>query len=212
MAGYLAYHRTRLYAGIVADLYGNDPFVWVTPFVWSHCHARDRPRWFGDQPRGACVHGQDVMFFAGHHPATGELVCDSVLVFDGRTPIEEAEAQWPGTHPIRHFHFDQDWDPAHEDSQLTWMANPQHSFVSHPAMPVGAWIQEYVTETQTTIHAYFGQPRRKKARKLANPQGLYDRAVAWTQLPGHQRLPQIPLATLQALPPRNRTDLPPIQW
>ena len=51
MAGYLAYHRTRLYAGIVADLYGNDPFVWVTPFVWSHCHARDRPRWFGDQPR-----------------------------------------------------------------------------------------------------------------------------------------------------------------
>jgi hypothetical protein len=192
MAAYLAYHHTRLHAGVVGDRYGNDPFCWVSPFVWSHCHARPRPLSFGVKPRLPCVNGRDAMFFAGHHPASKALVIDSVLVLDRMMPIAEAEAQWHSSHPIRHYHFDQNREPTHKNSDRTWIACPELSFVAHPAMPIADWIEDYVSSARVTIADYFGQRRRKSARRLAHPQGLYDKVVAWTRRLGHARLKQIP--------------------
>lgn len=200
MAAYFAYHHTKLHAGIVGDRYGNDPFCWVSPFVWSHCHARSRPRTFGVDPRPPFVNGRDAIFFAGHHPETGDLVIDSVLVLDRMLPIAEAEAQWHPSHPIRHYHFDQNRQSAHENSDRTWIACPEFSFVVHPAMPIGDWIEDYVSPTRVTIADYFGQRLRKSARHLAHPQRLYDMVVAWAGKPGHARLDRIPLETLQQVP------------
>jgi len=211
MAAYLAYHRTAMHGGVVGDMYGNDPFVWAVPFVWSHCNARNRPKWFGVTPRPPFVHGRDAVFFAGHHPETGELVCDSVLVLQQRLDIAAAEALWPETHPIRHYHFDQDRNAGHASSTFTRVADPDLSFVVHPAMPLGEGIEAFVTEAKTTIASYFGQPRIKNARRLNNPQGLYDLILEWVAREGHQRLPRIPLRTLAKVQLEHPAPHP-IEW
>lgn len=201
MAAYLAYHHTKLYAGIVGDRYGNDPFCWVSPFHWSHCHARPRPSSFGIDPQPPFVDGRDAMFFAGHHPVTKELVIDSVLVLERVLPIGKAERKWARSHPIRHYHFDQSREPGHAKSDRTWIASAELSFVPHPAMPIGDWIEDYVTPARTKVSEYFGQRLRKSARRLRDAQGLYDLLVAWTAHPAHARLDRIPLHTLRQVPP-----------
>lgn len=203
MSAYLAFHHTRMYGEHVADRYGNDPFVWVWPPVWSHCHARTRPLGLGTGASGALVHGHDAVFFCGTHPLTGELAIDAVLVLQPSMHIQAAEANWPQEHPIRHYHFDQERDPGHAASQRSWIAHPHLSFLPQPAMPVGAWIDDYLSQARLPLLEYFAMPRRKSARKVVDPQGLYQRLERWTVQPGRARLAGLPLRSLQPLPAGN---------
>jgi hypothetical protein len=44
MTGYLIHHHSKLWDGVRADLYRNDPYVWAAPYLWSFCHTNQRPR------------------------------------------------------------------------------------------------------------------------------------------------------------------------
>ena len=207
MAAVLAPHNAALVSGYVVDRSGNDPFVWLNPFVWSHCHARSRSREFGLARKGPFVFGKDAVFFVSVHPKTGKLVCDCVFVIDKVLPIAQAEAHYPPTHPIRHYHFDQDRSRYHKNSRLTRVADADRSLVPHPPAPIGAWIQAHVHKRKLTVSSYFAMKKRRNVRIVQNDaQGIYDRVVAWCSKPGHQRLQVVPVQCLQQIAPESPAD------
>ncbi len=200
MAAILAPHHGNVSAGFMADRYGNDPFVWTSPFVWSHCHARSRSRDFGLARRGPLVFGKDAVFFVTVAPQTRRIVCDCVLVIDGVLCIRAAEATYPLGHPIRHYHFDQDRDPHHKRSSLTRIADAKRSFVPHPPAPIGPWIEAHVAKRKLPALEYFGLPKRRNVRIVQrDAQAIYDRVLAWCTKPGRQKLNVLPLNSLQAI-------------
>jgi hypothetical protein len=205
MAAILAPHHGNLSAGFMADRYGNDPFVWSSPFVWSHCHARSRSQDFGHARTGPFVFGMDAVFFVSIHPQTRKLVCDCVFVIDDVLPIRVAEESYPPGHPVRHYHFDQNRNKHHEGSSLTRVADTKTSFVPHPPAPIGRWIEAHVAERKLSTIEYFKLPKRRNVRVVVtDAQGIYDRLVAWCRRPGHRRLSVLPPSSLQAI----RCDYP----
>lgn len=198
MAAFVALHHGALIGDHVADRYGNDPWVWTIPFVWSHCHARPRNKEFGNATIGSCVHGKDAMFFLTFLP-DGGLVCDCVLVIAEVLPIKVVEQRYLPTHPIRHYHFDQERNPYHEKSALTRLADAKLSFVPHPPAPIDTWIENYIEKREKPLHEYFSDKRIKNVRKVTDAQGLYDRIVCWCDSSGSQRLTNLPLQTLKEI-------------
>ena len=187
MAVVLALHHSRQFNGILADKYGNDPFVWVQPFLWSHCHARSRPSYFGKATKPPFVRGRDAVFFLTYHPRTMRLVCDCVFVIDKVLSIADAEAQFPRHHPARHFHFDQLRNTHHTNSALTRLGDEKLSFVLDPPMPVGSWIEKYVRRTNTTVSNYFRSKKIKNVRVVTqDANGLYNKAFRWSKSKGHR--------------------------
>lgn len=201
MAAILAPHHGRTTLGYLADRYGNDPYVWTSPFLWSHCHARSRAPDFGSATTGQLVHGRDAVFFVTHDHTTQQLFCDCVFVVAEVVPIQSAAALYPPTHAASHYHFDHLRNPAHAESEITRFADPGLSFVPHPPMPIDDWIEHHVDRRRQTVLEYFSTKRRKNVRVITrDAEGLYDRIVAWTRLPGHQRLSRLPLSSLQPIP------------
>jgi len=174
MAAFIALHHARLFNGVIADKYGNDPWVWSSPFLWSHCNARPRAASFGMATHGPLVNGRDAMFFCSWHPGDNELVFDAVLVFETVRPIREVEALYASTHPVRHYHFDQDRVKWHRNSHRTWIADENLSFTLHPAMRLPASIDEHLSPG-IPLRDYFAMTRPKSARKIVhNAQGNAD--------------------------------------
>ena len=200
MAAVLAPHHTSRATGYVADRYGNDPFVWVQPFLWSHCHARSRSPTFGQSAHGPFVEGKDAVFFVSHDPASDQVVCDCVFVIEEVLPIEEVEARFAASHPIRHYHFDQSRSKHHLQSTLTRVANSSTSFVLDPPMPLGPWIESHVKQRSMPVLEYFSLKKRKNVRVVTtDAQGIYERCVEWTSMPSHRTLASLPLETLRAV-------------
>jgi hypothetical protein len=158
------------------------------------------------------VFGKDAVFFVSVHPQTSKLVCDCVFVIDKIRPIARAEALYPPTHPIRHYHFDQQRSRYHKKSRLTRFADPSKSFVPHPPAPIGSWIEHHVHERSLTVADYFSMKKRRNVRIVrTDAQGIYDRLLAWCAKPGNQRLSVVPIQSLQQIAP----DAPaagPIVW
>jgi hypothetical protein len=202
MAAILAYHHCCTFNGVLADKYGNDPFVWVQPFLWSHCHARSRPKTFGAAKTAPFVRGRDAVFFVTHHPRTKVLVCDCVFVIDKVVPIAAAEACFPVTHPARHFHFDQSRNPHHKKSSLTRLAHTRFSFVLDPPMPIGRWINDYVRKTNTCVETYFRSKRIKNVRIIVkNADALYNRTLRWGNQKMHRVYRSLPIQGLVSTVP-----------
>lgn len=199
MAAVLAFHHTVPFGGPLADRFGNDPFVWVSPFLWSHCHARSRPATFGLANKPPLVRGCDAAFFLTSEPSSGRLLCDCVFVVGQVIPIAAAEATFPPAHPARHYHFDQDRSPHHFRSNLTRIADPRYSFVLDPPMPIGRWISRYVFRRSLSVHMYFRSEKIKNVRVIsADADNLYDRLCAWTRLPGHSARRVLPMRGLRS--------------
>jgi hypothetical protein len=186
MVAVLAFHHTRPFGATLADKFGNDPFVWVSPFLWSHCHARSRPASFGLANRPPLVRGHDAVFFLTSEPSSGKLVCDCVFVVKEVIPIAAAEALFHPAHPARHYHFDQDRSPHHFGSNLTRIADRRYSFVLEPPMPIGRWISRYVSRRGLSVHKYFRSNKIKNVRVISSDaDDLYERVRAWTRQPAH---------------------------
>ncbi|WP_194725556.1 hypothetical protein [Noviherbaspirillum malthae] len=154
------------------------------------------------------------MFFVTHDQITKQLFCDCVFVVADVVPINAAAALYPPSHAASHYHFDHGLgrNPSHQHSNTTRFADRDLSFVPHPPMPIGNWIESHVDRRGQTVVDYFATKRRKNVRIITRrAQELYDRIVAWTDQPGHQRLSRLPLSSLQPIPP----DYPaaqPINW
>jgi hypothetical protein len=187
MAAVLAIHHSREFEGILADKYGNDPFVWAQPFLWSHCHARSRPSDFGMGKKPPLVRGRDAVFFLTIHPKTRKLVCDCVFVIDKVLPIADAETQFPRHHPARHYHFDQQRNGHHTNSAVTRLGSKKLSFVLDPPMPIGSWVEAYVRRTGTPVSKYFRSKKIKNVRVVTrDASGLYNRILRWSRGKGHR--------------------------
>ncbi|MDD2775652.1 MAG: hypothetical protein PHU06_06835 [Gallionella sp.] len=200
MAAVLAFHHCSQFGRVLADKYGNDPFVWVMPFLWSHCHARSRPKTFGEAKNPPFVRGRDAVFFVTHHPKTRKLVCDCVFVIDKVMQIKDAEAYFPISHPARHFHFDhgQSRNPHHVHSSLTRIADTKLSFVLDPPMPIDWWIEQYVRYTGNPVSKYFQAKRIKNVRVIdRDANGLYNRTLKWTRRRGHGAHAVLPMRDLR---------------
>jgi hypothetical protein len=201
MAAILAFHHTRPFDAARADMYGNDPFVWSTPFVWSHCHARPRAGDFGFACRAPFVLGQDCVFFLSYDEQADQVVCDCVFVIDAVIDISTWEGEYPPTHPIRSYHFDQLRNPHHCQSGRSWIANTKRSFVIEPPCPLPPEIDGWVRPRGLKVEDYYRLRRRKNARVVTSgAQQLYDHLIAWTRQPGHRRIRKLPLRTLANVP------------
>jgi hypothetical protein len=212
MAAVLAPHHATKVGRHVADRYGNDPFVWVSPFLWSHCHARSRSRDFGLGVGGPLVHGKDAVFFLSTDPETNDVLVDCVFLIAEVAAIGEAEARFAPSHPARHYHFDQQRSPKHLRSELTRIADPELSFLPSPPMPLGAWIENHLAPRSMPALDYFRLKKRKNVRVvISDAQGLYDRLLAWSKLPGHSALKCLPLRTLRQIAPLYPANWP-IHW
>lgn len=166
MTAILAPHHGRVTLGDMADRYGNDPYVWTSPFLWSHCHARSRARDFGSATASQFVHGRDAVFFVAHNHLTQQLCCDCVFVVAESVSIQSAAAQYPPTHAASHYHFDHLRNPAHQKREITRFADSSLSFVPHPPMPIDDWIEDYVDRRRQTVLEYFSTKRRKNVRVI----------------------------------------------
>lgn len=197
MAAVLAIHHSRYFGEILADKYGNDPFVWEQPFLWSHCHARSRPKDFGRAIAPPFVRGHDAVFFLTLQPVTRKLVCDCVFVIDQVLPIATAEARFARHHPVRHYHFDQQRNPHHKESSVTRLGSKRFSFVLDPPMPIGSWIEQYVRHSKITVQNYFRTKRIKNVRVVTrDANGLYNRVLRWTRGKGHKAHAVLPMRSL----------------
>lgn len=214
MAAILALHHSRVYGrSALADLYGNDPFVWTSPFLWSHCHTRGRPITFGLGRKGPTLWGKDAVFFLTLHPVSNALVCDAVFLIQAILPIAKAESLFAASHPARHYHFDQLRNPYHTRSTLTRVADPNRSFVLDPPLPIGSWIDQYVKPGKLAVKSYFRMNRRKNVRVMdRGVSTLYMRVKRWGQRPGHQLLSQLPLRTLRRAMHPTHPGNSPIRW
>jgi len=200
MSAILAPHHSSCIQGYIADRYGNDPFVWVSPFVWSHCHARSRALNFGLGNQGPSVDGRDVAFFVSHNDETDKVVVDCVFVIADVVPISQAEMSFPVGHPVRHYHFDQERCPQHKRSQYTRIAHTTTSFIPHPPMPLDDWVDDHVAKRKMKVLDYFRLKKRRNVRVITHDaQGIYDRLVKWANMPGHQALTCLPLDTLMRI-------------
>ena len=213
MAAVLAIHHSRQFEGILADKYGNDPFVWARPFLWSHCHARSRKKDFGKATTPPFVKGHDAVFFVTLHPKTKKLVCDCVFVIDNMLSIEDAEAKFPRNHPVRHFHFDQRRNAHHKNSAVTRLGSEKLSFVLDPPMPIGPWIEQHIRRTKTTVANYFRSKKIKNVRVITqDANGLYNRALRWSKGRGHRAHTVLSLRTLRQTIHPSRRAPGPIIW
>jgi len=212
MAAILAPHNSENIEGHIADRYGNDPFVWVSPFLWSHCHARSRPQDFGRGNHGPTVNGRDAVFFVSHDRSSDEVVCDCVFVVAESVPIAAAEARFPAGHPARHYHFDHQRSKYHINSTTTRIADRNLSFIPHPPMPLGTWIESHVEQRSMSVLDYMRLKMRRNVRVVRyDAQGIYDRLRAWVKLPNHTALESLPLHTLKGVKlvyPANE----PVRW
>jgi hypothetical protein len=212
MAAVFAPHHTARFGEYVADLYGNDPFVWVSPFLWSHCHARSRPTSFGTSTKGSTVCSKDAVFFVSTDPKTQSVVVDCVFVIDRVVWIGDAEKMFPDSHPVRHYHFDHERSPNHNKSKLTRIADPNFSFIPNPPMPLESWVEDHVEQRSMSVIEYFRLGKRKNVRVITkNADGIYERLLAWTKLPGHAALEFLPLQALGKVKPEYPAEGP-IDW
>jgi hypothetical protein len=200
MTAILAPHHSDLLNGFYADRYGNDPYVWTKPFLWSHCHARSRPVQFGLGLKGPTIKGKDVVFFLSNDGDSKQIVCDCVFVIAAVLPIAIAAKSFPENHAVQHYHFDQERSSHHKNSTLTRIADPLLSFVPHPPMPIGAWIEEHVETRSMSVIDYFQMKKRKNVRIVTKDvQGIYDRLEKWVTLQGHGRLDCLPSSSLKVV-------------
>lgn len=212
MSSILAIHHSENIGGYIADKYGNDPFVWVEPFLWSHCHARSRQADFGLAKTGSLVFGKDTVFWVSIDQRTDELFCDCIFVVDKFLKIEDAENKFAASHPARHYHFDQKINPYHAESARTFIANSNYSFVIHPPMPIGSWIDEHVEKRKLSVLEYFRMGKRKNVRIItARASEIYERAKCWCAQPNHSEIGVLPLNSLKSVSVLFPTDTP-IKW
>jgi hypothetical protein len=212
MAAVLAFHHTSPFGTALGDRYGNDPFVWVRPFLWSHCHARSRSSTFGMACIPPLVHERDAVFFLSHD-RDNKLVCDCVFVIAETWPIASAEVRFPPQHPARHYHFDQRRNPHHVSSARTRIADEVRSFVPDPPMPIGRWISGYVSAQSLTVHQYFAMNKIKNVRIVTrDAEGLYKRVVSWSKEPGHRRRKVLSMRHLRRSLPPEFPGSKPIAW
>ena len=205
MTTVLAPHHVDRRHGYISDRYGNDPFVWTAPFLWSHCHARSRSPSFGFALSGTRVHGKDAVFFVGNDPESNEPFIDCVFLVAEVVAIGLAESRFSQSDPARHYHFDQARSPHHEKSKLTRVADPIYSFVPHPPMPLGLWIENHVEQRSMSVIDYFRLRKRRNVRMVTvDAQGLYERVVQWSKINGRSALSRLPAESLKGV----RLDYP----
>lgn len=165
MSAYLIFHHGAPYRNSWADKHLNDPWVWSSPFLWSHCNARNRPREFGKGSRSPLVAGHDVAFFVSWK--SNQLVFDCVFVVDRCVLIQVAEQRYKTRSFERKLHFDQRSNEAHRNSTRTFIANMGLSFLPTPPVRIGAWIENLVVPGKMTVHQYFGASNgRRNARVI----------------------------------------------
>jgi hypothetical protein len=134
MAGYVVHHKSHLYAGIRADYYRNDPYVWFAPYLWSFCHLNQNPR---------IESGMTVLWIT---KAENTFVCDLVFVVGEILPFREALGLFQGKDAdlaYRHFHrgIEVHREVMREKAK-TYVADMDRSYIPHPAVPIESEIDE----------------------------------------------------------------------
>ncbi|MDP2449915.1 MAG: hypothetical protein Q8M93_15800 [Polaromonas sp.] len=143
-----------------------------------------------------------MVFFVSTDFESGEVVFDCVFVIGEVLSISDAETRFPNAHPARHYHFDQERCPSHKLSTLTRIADPTASFIPTPPMPLGSWIECHVSARSMPVLDYFRMKKRKNVRVVTHDaQGIYDRLVQWSKMPGHAALACLPMQTLREIQP-----------
>lgn len=126
MRGYLMHHKTILYDGILADAYFNDPYVWFDPYLWSFCHAN----------QASIDVGMKILWLS---KVDGIYCCDLVFVVGEILPIQEACQKYGSKDAVlKEWHFVQ--GSAHHDVERTFVADMEHSYIPHPAVPLEAEV------------------------------------------------------------------------
>lgn len=133
-AGYLIHHHSKLWEGVRADLYRNDPYVWASPYLWSFCHTNQRPK---VQP------GMTVLWISKDDQ--GKFVCDLVFVVAEVLPFTTGLERYLRTSrgvALDHFlpGIKYHYDYVHEPWAKTYVADMSRSFIPHPAVELEADI------------------------------------------------------------------------
>ncbi len=136
MKGYLAHHYSKLWDGVRADVYRNDPYVWATPYLWSFCHTGQRPK---VEP------GMTVLWISKDDE--NRFVCDLVFVVAEILPFAEGLAGFRQTDdgvaldhflPGIEYHFNY----IRKSYAKTYVADMEHSYIPHPAVEVEQEIDQ----------------------------------------------------------------------
>jgi hypothetical protein len=133
---YLLHHSTQRYEGLLADLYLNDPYVWTSPFLWSFCHTRQRPK----------VEVGTRLYWLSRE-SSGQYVCDLVFAVGERIPLGDAERRYGSQNPILdEFHFragrENHPDYAGEAWAFSCVADMEKSFIPDPEVEIEALVDE----------------------------------------------------------------------
>src|ERR1700694_5989830 len=129
MRGYAIHHKSKLYDGVRADLYRNDPYVWFSPYLWSFCHLNQNPR---IEP------GMTVLWLS---KTNGTFVCDLVFVVQRAVPFNDAvEHYMPLDKDLAEWHFRPGmiYHAAQlaKATAMTYIADMDRSYIPHPAVPL----------------------------------------------------------------------------
>jgi hypothetical protein len=128
MRGYLVNHHSKLWDGIRADIYRNDPYVWADPYLWTFCHTNQRPR---------VDAGMTVLWMSKDEDA--KYVCDLVFVVGEVLPFHEALSRFRTRDrgialdhflPGIEYHFDY----VRQTYARTFVADMSRSFIPQPAV------------------------------------------------------------------------------
>jgi hypothetical protein len=120
---------SKLFDGVRADLYRNDPYVWFSPYLWSFCHLNQNP---------AIELGMAILWLS---KADGTFVCDLVFVVGKAVPFNDAVRLYmPLDDGVAEWHFRPGMQ--YHAAQLakpgatTYVANMDRSYIPHPAVPL----------------------------------------------------------------------------
>jgi len=128
MRGYLVNHQSKLWDGIRADVYRNDPYVWANPYLWTFCHTNQRPR---------VEAGMTILWMSKDEG--GKYVCDLVFVVEEILPFSVALSRFRTRDvglaldhflPGIEYHFDYVRQPY----ARTFVADMSKSFIPQPAV------------------------------------------------------------------------------
>ena len=134
MRGYVINHKTTESLGIRADYYGNDPYVWRSPYLWSFCHLNQNPR---------VEHGMTILWLS---KADGIYVCDLVFVVGEILPFQTAQQLFAPRNPdLARDHFERGsrahpevWRP----DAKTYVADMLRSYIPSPAVDIENDVDE----------------------------------------------------------------------
>jgi hypothetical protein len=151
MNGLVVHHKTSLYAGVLADRYRNDPYVWKSPFLWSFCHLKQNPKVTQNMP---------ILWVSR---VRSEYLCDLVFVVKEALSFREGFARygrWPLRRRREHFlEGIRNHPEVLRPNARLYVADMEASFMPHPAVAIDVLVdrirREQDTEAASLIKAFW---------------------------------------------------------